>query len=76
MSCAKIVITIDQGLLRRLDRLVQSRVYPNRSAAIQEAVRDRLEKHARTRLAVECAKLDPVAEGAMAEEAIGMDFSR
>jgi metal-responsive CopG/Arc/MetJ family transcriptional regulator len=38
MSTAKVAITIERGLLTRLDRLVKSRRFPNRSRAVQEAV--------------------------------------
>lgn len=71
MASAKIAITIDESTLHRLDRLVKDRVFPNRSKAIQEAVEEKLRKLERNRLARECAKLDPAAEKAMAEE--GMD---
>ncbi len=46
---------MEAGLLERLDRLVAERVFPNRSRAIQEAIRDKLDRLARTRLARECA---------------------
>ena len=45
-------------------------IFPNRSKAIQEAIEDKLNRLERTRLAEECAKLDPVAEQAMAEEGL------
>ncbi|MHB8765226.1 MAG: CopG family ribbon-helix-helix protein [Deferrisomatales bacterium] len=67
---AKIAITLDEQLLLRLDRLVQDHVFPSRSRAIQEAVADRLDRLDRTRLARECAKLDPAEEQAMAEESL------
>jgi metal-responsive CopG/Arc/MetJ family transcriptional regulator len=71
MASAKIAITMDKNTLHRLDRLVKDRVFLNRSKAIQDAVEEKLEKLERNRLARECAKLDPGAEKAMAEE--GMD---
>jgi metal-responsive CopG/Arc/MetJ family transcriptional regulator len=71
MSSAKIAITMEQNTLNRLDRLVKARVFPNRSKAIQDAVAEKLEKLERNRLAIECAKLSPVMEKALAEE--GMD---
>lgn len=75
MSCAKIAISMEHGLLGQIDKLVESRVYPSRSAAIQDAVRDRLARVQRTRLAAECAKLDPVSEQNLAEEGIDMELS-
>lgn len=75
MSCAKIAITIDQGLLRRLDDLVQSHAFPSRSAAIQDAVRDKLERVSKSRLAIECGKLDRAFEQGLAEEGIARELS-
>ncbi|HUO84975.1 MAG TPA: ribbon-helix-helix domain-containing protein [Thermoanaerobaculia bacterium] len=68
MARAKIAITIDQVALRELDRLVHQGVFPNRSKAIESAITDRLEREHRSRLARECAKLDPAEERALAEE--------
>jgi Arc/MetJ-type ribon-helix-helix transcriptional regulator len=68
MSTAKVAITIERDLLTRLDRLVKSRRFPNRSRAVQEAVTEKLARMERSRLAQECAKLDQAAEQAMAEE--------
>jgi len=73
MASTKVAITLDSGLLERLDRLVAERVFPNRSRAIQEAVRDKLERLARTRLARECAKLNVRAERELADEALAGD---
>jgi metal-responsive CopG/Arc/MetJ family transcriptional regulator len=71
MSTAKVAITMDEGLLKQVDRLVSTRVYPNRSRAIQDAVADKLRRMDRGRLARECAKLDRTFEQAMAEEGVG-----
>jgi len=68
MSTVKVAITLDQGLLRRVDRLVAERRFPNRSQAIQAAVQEKVERLDRTRLARECAKLDPAVEKNLAEE--------
>ncbi len=70
MSAAKIAITMEEGLLEQVDRLVLEKVYPNRSRAIQEAVADKLRRMDRGRLARECAKLDPNFEQALADEGI------
>ncbi len=74
MRSAKIAITIDPTLLSRLDRLVEERHFPNRSRAVQEALKDKLDRIDRTRLARECAKLDPAMEQALADESIAKDF--
>lgn len=71
MTTTKVAVTLDTELLAQLDLLVAQRVFPNRSKAIQEAVQDKLARVRRSRLARECAKLDPRTEQALAEE--GMD---
>jgi metal-responsive CopG/Arc/MetJ family transcriptional regulator len=73
MATTKVAISLDSDLLHRLDRLVADRVFPNRSQAVQDAIRDKLERMARDRLARECAKLDAAAERQLAEENIAKD---
>jgi len=75
MSRSKIAITLDKGMLDQLDRLVARRIFPNRSRAIQQAVAEKLRKLERTRLAEECAKLDPKFEKALAEEGMSEELS-
>ena len=75
MRATKVAITIDQALLKQLDRLVEMRVFPNRSKAIQDAIQDKLTRINRTRLARECAKLNPKSEKALAEEGIAQELS-
>ncbi len=74
MAASKIAITIDDNLLKQLDYMVKSMGFPNRSKAIQEAVADKLKRLERTRLARECAKLDPDYEQNMAEEGFSMEI--
>jgi metal-responsive CopG/Arc/MetJ family transcriptional regulator len=73
MRSVKIAITMDQDLLKRLDNLVEENRFPNRSQAVQEAVREKLRRMKRSRLASECAKLDPVFEQALADEGLTQD---
>jgi len=68
MPTEKIAITLDRDLLREIDRGVKSGLFKNRSRAIEEAVRDKLERHRRRRLLTEAKKLDPAEEQALAEE--------
>jgi Arc/MetJ-type ribon-helix-helix transcriptional regulator len=75
VSTTKVAITIDHRLLGRLDVLVRKRAFPSRSRAIQEAGQEKLDRIDRSRLARECAKLDPKAEKAMAEEGISGDLA-
>ena len=74
MPVSKIAITIDNELVKEIDLLVKSNLFPNRSKAIQEAVKEKLERLKRTRLAKECAKLDPEFEKNMAEEGFSLEI--
>lgn len=40
MDTAKVTISIDAGLLREIDSLVQDRIFSNRGQAIRTAVRE------------------------------------
>lgn len=73
MTAAKIAITMPPALLRQVDALVRSRRFKSRSHAIQTAVADKISDVAQTRLARECAKLDPDEEKAWAEMGIAED---
>jgi Arc/MetJ-type ribon-helix-helix transcriptional regulator len=75
VETTKVAITIDHALLAQLDALVEQQVYPSRSKAIQEAVRDKLARLERSRLARECAKLDPRFEQALADEALSQELN-
>ena len=75
MAVAKIAITLEQDVLREVDRLVRRRVFPNRSRAIQEAVREKVTRLSVNRLARECARLDRKAEQALAEEGLSGDVA-
>ena len=74
MARSKVAISLDESTLKRLDRLVKSRVFPNRSQAIEEAVAEKLARLEKSRLAQECAKLDPTFERALAEEGLSEDM--
>ena len=68
MAASKIAITLENNMVKSLDMLVKSNFFPNRSKAIQEAVADKLKRIEKSRLAQECAKLDPEFEQSLAEE--------
>ena len=74
MATSKIAITIDRNTLDQLDLLVKSHFFPNRSRAIQEAVAEKLQRLEKSRLARECAKLNPQFEQALAEEGLEMEI--
>ncbi len=74
MGKSKVAISLDESTLNRLDKLVQKQVFPSRSQAIEEAVAEKLARLERSRLAQECAKLDPAFEKALAEEGLGREL--
>ena len=74
MAASKIAITLESNMVKRLDMLVKSAFFPNRSKAIQEAVAEKLMRLEKSRLAQECAKLDPVFEQSIAEEGFSAEM--
>jgi len=68
MSRSKVAITVERASLAEIDRLVRRKVYPSRSRAIQDAIDSKLAGLAQTRLARECALLDPAEERRLAED--------
>ena len=70
MAAAKVAITIDEELLRIVDRWVAQGRYPSRSRAIQTALREKMDRWRRTRLAEELEKLDAKEERALADEGL------
>lgn len=75
MPRSKVAISLDAAALARVDRLVAGGRFPNRSRAIEAAVQDALARLDRTRLARECAQLDPRAEAALADEGLSGDVA-
>ena len=73
MPKSKIAITIDDSIVGRIDTLVRQRAYPNRSQAIEAAVREKLSRLERSRLSREVSKLDPDFERSLAEEGLSQD---
>ena len=67
MARAKVAITVDEALTE-IDRLVRNGIFPNRSQAFEIAVKERLDRMRRSRLAREAAKLDRTEEQALADE--------
>lgn len=73
MPKSKIAISLDEIVVKNIDRLVRQKAYKNRSQAIEEAVREKLTRLDRSRLAREVLKLDPKFEHALAEEGLSQD---
>jgi Arc/MetJ-type ribon-helix-helix transcriptional regulator len=63
-------LTLEADLVERVDELVAQQRFRNRSQAVEAALAEKLQRMARTRLAGECAKLDPKEEKALAEEGL------
>jgi len=76
MPKAKIAISLSEQTLERLDRLVQNKILPNRSQAIETALADKLDRLDRVRLARECSKLAPAYEKELAEVGFSEELSR
>ena len=74
MGVAKITISMEQQLLKKVDRLIKEKAFGNRSQAIQSAVKDKIEKVEHSRLAKECAKLDIRNEQIFADEGLSMEL--
>jgi metal-responsive CopG/Arc/MetJ family transcriptional regulator len=75
MSIAKVTVSIESNLLKKVDYLVKSKVFPNRSQAIQIAVQEKITKIDQNRLARECEKLDRHEEQAMADFGLASEVS-
>mgnify|MGYP000909608534 CR=1 FL=1 len=73
MAKAKLAVTLDENLLDDVDALVRRRVFPNRSRIIEQAVQEKLERLKKSRLADQCALLDPDDEKALAEEGMSAE---
>jgi len=71
MATSKVAVTLDEKMLREVDRWVRQGRFPNRSRAVQAGLEELARRQRRTRLAVEAAKLDPHEEKRLAEEGIG-----
>jgi metal-responsive CopG/Arc/MetJ family transcriptional regulator len=67
MTLSKIIITLDENLLREVDSWVEQKLYINRSQAVQAALFNRVNQLNQQRLEAECVKLNPQEEREFAE---------
>ncbi len=74
MNRNKVAITVNQNTLARVDQLVSQNIYPSRSRAFEEALEEKLKRLDKSRLAKECAKLDPAFEKSLAEEGLSREI--
>jgi len=70
MAKAKIAITLEEDLVKEIDRWVSEGQYPSRSKAVQETLKEKITSWRRKRLIERVSKLNPKEDQAMAEEAI------
>jgi metal-responsive CopG/Arc/MetJ family transcriptional regulator len=73
MPKTKVAVTLDSKLLREVDDLVDDNHFPSRSQLVEAAVAEKVARVRKTRLASECAKLDPAEEVSLAEEGLSDD---
>ncbi|KKL48661.1 hypothetical protein LCGC14_2323280 [marine sediment metagenome] len=59
MAKAQVAIIINEDILSRIDHLVAEQVFTNRSSAIEQAVKEKINRLDKSLLAKECVKLDP-----------------
>lgn len=71
MATSKVAISLDQQILRLVDRWVTQGRYASRSQAIQSAIREKMERWKRSRLADEAKLLNVKEERSLAEEDFG-----
>jgi metal-responsive CopG/Arc/MetJ family transcriptional regulator len=71
MKYAKVAISIEESVLKKIDRLVKAKTFESRSQAFQKAAEHTLERVERSQLAKECAKLDKRSERELADEGLG-----
>lgn len=79
MNVDKVTISIDADILKKLDRMVRAKVFPNRSRAIQEAVSEKLNRIDKSRLDRELDKLtkaDIKIEKALADEGLASEVDQ
>jgi metal-responsive CopG/Arc/MetJ family transcriptional regulator len=74
MSVAKVTISIESDVLKQLDKLVKERVFSNRSQAVHSAVKEKIARLSKSRLARACELLDPAEEQALAEIGVSADL--
>lgn len=74
MSVAKVTVSLETGLLRRVDHLVKARVFSNRTQAIQTAIQEKFARRDSNRLARECLKLNKVQEQKLANEGLAFEI--
>jgi Arc/MetJ-type ribon-helix-helix transcriptional regulator len=73
MSTTRVAFNVNEDLLRRVDKLVEERRFPDRNQVVQVALEEKIARLDRSRFLQEAAKLDPAEEKALAEEGLAGD---
>jgi Arc/MetJ-type ribon-helix-helix transcriptional regulator len=68
MATAEVTVSIDEQLLREVDRWVVEGAFPSRSRAVHAALTMLTERRADQAFREELAKLDPAEERVLADE--------
>ena len=71
MPKTKVAVTVDALVLEQVDALVAARRFASRSQAVEIALAEAVARASRTRLARECAKVNPREEQGLAESLLG-----
>ena len=74
-TTTKIAISIDIRVLNRIDKLVENRIFANRSRAIETAIEEKISKLDKSRLSIESAKLNKAEEQQLSEESSQTDLT-
>lgn len=74
MGVAKVAISMDQTLLKKIDQLVEEKKFQSRSQVIQLALQDKIAKIEKHRLATACEALNPEYEQKLADEGLSEDM--
>ncbi|MCL2761300.1 MAG: ribbon-helix-helix domain-containing protein [Desulfuromonadales bacterium] len=76
MAKTKVAVTLDENILAEVNVLVKKQMFPNRSRVIELAVREKLDRIGKNRLAAQCALLDTNFESALAEEGMSKEIEQ
>ena len=68
MTRTRVIIEIDNDLMRRLDRLISAKVFVNRKEALHRSIEENILQTEKIRYTAELTKLNPQEEVALAEE--------
>ena len=75
MPTKKIAVTIDETTLKGLEELIREGLFPNRSRAVEHALRQTVARASRTRLITALSNLDPAEEQELSDEGLPGDIN-